>query len=70
MQIDSRILLQIKGGANGTSFYLKLRKGVEPISMQVSGGHLLIPVCALVSTYIFISCAGDENANRLPYPAP
>ena len=29
------------------------RKGLEPIYMQVSGGHLLKPVQTLVSTSIF-----------------
>ena len=42
------------------------RKGVEPIYVQMSGGHLLPPVQTLVATIIF---ATGENASRLPYPS-
>ena len=49
MQIDSRTLLQIKKRCFRTSFFIWYRKGIEPIYMQVSGGHLLPPVQALGS---------------------
>jgi hypothetical protein len=38
-----------------------VRYGIEPIQMQMSGGHLLPPVQTLVATLIFCKA---ENANR------
>ena len=52
---DSRTLLQLKKRCFRTSFFIWYRKGIEPIYMQMSGGHLLPPVQTLVATYIFFS---------------
>ena len=36
-------------------FFVYVQMGLEPNSMQVSGGHLLPPVQTLVDTLIFLS---------------
>ena len=43
------------------------RTGLEPIAVQMSGGHLLQPVRKLAATIIFTE---GENANRVRLPAP
>ena len=46
-------------------FWYSGRKGLEPISMQMSSGHLQPPVQKLVATLSFIP-TGNETANRVP----
>ena len=40
--------------------------GIEPIKMQVSGGHLLTPVRKLGSTNIYLSRRGKDKCKSIP----
>ena len=51
------------------SFFILLEGGIEPISMQLSSGQLLVAGLDGDNTFRFFS-VGEETANRVLLPAP
>ena len=54
---------------DGFFLFLFTAAGLEPISMQVSDGHLLAPVQKLVPTSIFLSRQGKQKCKSSPASA-
>ena len=54
----------------GFPLFLVEGNGLEPIGMQVSGGHLLPPVQKLVATIIFARPTQGQKCKRVPFGVP
>jgi len=66
--VQVRVLLPAPNNKSTPFGVLLLLKntGLEPICMQVSGGHLLQPVQKLVATYIFLFHLEKEKCTSSP----